>query len=77
MLYIFANIAATSERFVMGIFRVVPGRTARGGASGMSGSTFVLVFELPLPMLDMCVRSRGVKERFGIPRHVKRVLAWR
>jgi hypothetical protein len=51
MLYIFARMAATSERLVMGILSVVPGSTARGDASGMSGSTLVLVLEEPLPIM--------------------------
>ena len=39
-----------SERLVMGILSVVDGRTAFGGAMGIRGSTFVLVFDEVLPI---------------------------
>jgi hypothetical protein len=35
----------------MGIVSVVPGRTASGGASGMSGSTLMLILGDPLPII--------------------------
>jgi hypothetical protein len=56
MLYILARMAAMSERLVMEILSVVPGSTAKGGASGISGSTLVLcrALELLLPMVRSC-----------------------
>ncbi len=52
-LYIFASMAATSDRFEIGILIVVPGRRASGGASGISGSTGLLGFDDFLAMVGV------------------------
>jgi hypothetical protein len=55
MLYIFARMAATSARLTMSILSEVPGRRASGGGSGISGSTFVLCFDEPFPIIGIDV----------------------